>query len=140
LDGFLFGSQDERWSGISGADKQIIYDNIRESIIEIAAVEIGHQHEQQQQKQPEQMLALHKKVKQQPAAEDDTFDEIIINHYIDENVPRGDAAENGDVNRNAATTADALITLYKQESTLQLRRHFETFSCLLAWWKHNEQK
>ena len=43
----------------SDADKEIIYDNIRESIIEIVAVEIGHPHEQ---KQPEQGMALHKKI------------------------------------------------------------------------------
>jgi hypothetical protein len=48
--------------GISDTDKEIIYDTIRESIIDIAAVEIGNQCEQQQQQQqqPEQMLALHK--------------------------------------------------------------------------------
>ncbi len=46
--------------GHSDADKEIINDNIRESNIEIAAVEIAHPHEQQQQ-QPEQVLALHKK-------------------------------------------------------------------------------
>ncbi len=33
-------------AGISDADKEIIYDNIRESIIELAAMEIGHPHEQ----------------------------------------------------------------------------------------------
>jgi hypothetical protein len=42
----------------SDADKEIIYDNIRESIIEIAAEEIGHPHEQQQQ--PAEGQTLHK--------------------------------------------------------------------------------
>jgi hypothetical protein len=45
---------------ISDADKEIIYDNLRESIMESAAVELGHLHEQQNQ-QSEEVLALHKK-------------------------------------------------------------------------------
>jgi hypothetical protein len=53
---------------ISDADKEIIHDNIRESIIEIAAVEIGHvnPHEQQQQQQqhPEQVPAPHEQIQQ----------------------------------------------------------------------------
>jgi hypothetical protein len=132
-DGFLLGGG----VGISDADKEIIYDRIRESTIEIAAVEIGHQHEQQQQ--PEQILALHKIVNQQPTLEDDIFDEII-NHYIEEYVHRGDAEGNLHVNKNAATTADAQITSYKQEVTLQLRKDDGTFNCPLIWWKYNEQK
>ncbi len=46
--------------GISDADKEVIYHNMREPIIEVAAVEIGHPNEQQQQ--AEQLLALHKKI------------------------------------------------------------------------------
>ncbi len=61
-----------------------------------------------------------KKIKEQPAAEDDIFDEII-NHYIDENMHKGDAAENLDVKRNSATTADTDVTFCKLELTLQLR-------------------
>ncbi len=49
--------------GISHSNKEVIYDSIRESNIEIAVVEIGHQHEQQQNQQPppEEGLALHNK-------------------------------------------------------------------------------
>ncbi len=127
--------------GISGADKETIYKNIRESIIEIAAVEIGHvhPHEQQQQQQPEQVPAPHEQIQQQPAEEDGIFDEIN-NHYIDEVVHRGDEAENLGVNANAATIADAELTLYKQEPTLKLKKDDGTFNCPLTWWKYNERK
>ncbi len=40
--------------GSSDADKELIYDNIRESIIEIATIEIGYPHEEQQQQQQQQ--------------------------------------------------------------------------------------
>ncbi len=76
------------------------------------------------------------KIKQQPTQEDDIFDEIN-NHYIDENVHRGDAAENPDVNKNAATTADAELTLYKQEPTLKMKKDDVTFNCPLTWWRYN---
>ncbi len=46
---------------------KIIYANIKEFIIEIVAVEIGHPHEQQQL---EQVLALHKKQKKTTAEYD----------------------------------------------------------------------
>jgi hypothetical protein len=46
--------------GISDADKEIIYDNIRESTIEIEAVEIGHVHPDEHQ-QSEQVPAPHDK-------------------------------------------------------------------------------
>ena len=126
--------------GISDADKEIIYDNVRESIIEIAAVEIGHVHpHEQQQQQPEQVPAPHEQIQQQPAEEDDIFDEIN-NHYIDENFHRGDEAENLGVNVNAVTIADAELTLYKQEPTLKLKKDDGTFNCPLTWWKYNERK
>ncbi len=95
--------------GISDVDKEIIYDNIRDSIIEMKAVEIRHPHEEQHQ-QPEKVPAPHEKIQQQPAEEDDIFDEIK-NHYIDEKVHRGAEAENCDANMNAATIADAELTL-----------------------------
>ncbi len=41
---------------------------------------------------------------------------------------------------DAATIADAEITLYKQEPTLQLRKDDGTFNCPLTWWKYNEKK
>ena len=98
--------------GISDADKEAIYENIRETIIEIAVVEIGHVHpHERQQQQPEQVPAPHEQIQQQPAEEDDIFDEID-SHYIDEVVHRGDEAENLGVNANAATIADAELTLY----------------------------
>jgi hypothetical protein len=110
------------------------------SIIEITEVEIGHVHpHEQQQQQPEQLPAPNEQIQQQPAEEYDLFDEII-NHYIYENVHRGDAAENPDVNRNTATTADAELVLYKQEPTLKLKKYDGTFNCPLTWWKYNEPK
>jgi hypothetical protein len=128
--------------GISDADKEIIYDNIRDSIIHIATVELGHlhlhPHEQQQQQQQQQQVP-NEPIQQQLAEEDDIFDEIN-NHYIDENVHRGDAAENPDAIGNAATTADAELTLYKQDPTIKLRKDDGTFNCPLTWWKYNEHK
>ena len=126
--------------GISDEDKEIIYEKIRESMIEIAAVEIGHAghahwHEQHQQQVP----APHEQIQPQSAEEDDIFDEIN-NYYIDENANRvaDVAAENPGV--NVATTVDAELTLYKQEPLLQLKKADGTFNCPLTWWKYNERK
>jgi len=118
--------------GISDADKEIIYDNIRESTIEIEAVEIGHVHPHEHQ-QSEQVPAPHEQIQQQPAEKEDIFDELN-SHYIDENVHwvASDGAENPDVNANAATIADAEITLHKKEPTLKLKN--EDGSC-----KYTEQ-
>ena len=85
------------------------------------------------------MPAPHEQIQPQPAEEDDIFDEID-NHYIDEVVHRGDEAENLGVNANAATIADAELTLYKQEPTLKLKKDDGTFNCPLTWWKYNERK
>ena len=108
--------------GISDTNREIIYDNIRDSIIEIATADLGQPTEQQQL-----------------AEEDDIFDEIN-NHYIDQNVNRGDAAKNPDAIENAATIADAELTLYKQEPMIKLRKDDGTFKCPLTWWKCNERK
>jgi hypothetical protein len=112
--------------GISDTNREIIYDNIRDSIIEIATADLGHLH-------------LQPTEQQQLAEEDDIFDEIN-NHYIDQNVNRGDAAKNPDAIENAATIADAELTLYKQEPMIKLRKDDGTFNCPLTWWKCNEHK
>lgn len=123
--------------GISDADREIIYDNIRSSIIDIATVELGHLHLQPHEQQQEQVP--HEPIQQQLPEEDDIFDEIN-NHYIDQNVNRDDAAENPEAMGNVATIADAELTLYKQEPTIKLRKDDGTFNCPLTWWKYNERK
>jgi hypothetical protein len=126
--------------GISDADQEIIYEKIRESMIEIAALEIGHaQHEHWHEQQQQQVPAPHEQINPHPAEEDDIFDEIN-NYYIDENANRvvNVAVENPGV--NVAATVDAELTLYKQEPMLQLRKEDGTFNCPLTWWKYNERK
>jgi len=123
--------------GISDADREIIYDNIRSSIINIATVELGHLHLQPHEQQQEQVPV--EPIQQQLPEEDDIFDEIN-NHYIDQNVNRDDAADNPEAMGNAVTIADAELTLYKQEPTIKLRKDDGTFNCPLTWWKYNERK
>ncbi len=43
-DGFLLISKDDGGVGISDTNREIIYDNIRDSIIDIATAELGHYH------------------------------------------------------------------------------------------------
>jgi hypothetical protein len=82
---------------------------------------------------PEQIRPL-------PADDLDIFDEIN-NHYLDENANR---TANNAVARDpevcVATAADAELTSYKQEPSIQLKNDDGTFNCPLTWWKFNERK
>jgi hypothetical protein len=120
--------------GVSELDKEIIYNKIRQHLMEIAAVEEVQAHPQQQQ----QHVHAPAPQQQQPAEADDIFDEI--NDYMDENLNRAAVGEAEHPSVNIATIADAELTLYKQEPTLQLRKDDGTFNCPLTWWKYNEHK
>ncbi len=111
--------------GISEADKVAISDNIRNSMIEIAAMEVAGQANQAQHQIDEEQPAPHQPIQPLPADELDMFDEIY-HHYSNEN-------------ENRATSADAELTLYKQEPSIQLKNDDGTFNCPLTWWKFNEK-
>jgi hypothetical protein len=62
--------------GISEADKEAIYENIRSAIIDIAAVEVAGQGNQAQQQIVEQGIVPPELIRPLPAVELDMFDEI----------------------------------------------------------------
>jgi hypothetical protein len=128
--------------GVSELDKEIIYDKIRQHLMEIAAVEevqVQAQPQQQQQHVHAPVPQQQQQQQQRPAEDNDIFDEIN-DHYVDENLNRAAVGEAEYPAVNIATIADAELTLYKQESTLQLKKDDGTFNCPLTWWKYNERK
>jgi hypothetical protein len=126
--------------GVSELDKEIIYDKIRQHLMEIAAVEeVQVQAQPQQQQQHVHAPVPQQQQQQRPAEDNDIFDEIN-DHYVDENLNRAAVGEAEYPAVNIATIADAELTLYKQESTLQLKKDDGTFNCPLTWWKYNERK
>jgi hypothetical protein len=120
--------------GTLNAGREIIYEEIRAYIIDIADMERGHQHHHQgndahQPVKPQQIPVPHEDNHMQPV-EDDIFDEIT-NHYIDNNFNRGAEGAERDPGFNIATTANAELPLYKHEPMIELKKDDGIFNCQL---------
>ena len=125
--------------GISEAEKEAIYENIRSAIIDIAAVEVAGQGNQAQQQIVEQGIVPPELIRPLPAVELDMFDEIYY-HYLDENENRAANVAAGDPGVTIATATDAELALYKQEPSIRLKNDHGSFNCPLTWWKFNERQ
>ncbi len=66
------------------------------------------------------------------------FDKIYDN-YLNENENRAANNAAGNPKVGLAISADAELTLYKQEPSIRLRNDNGTFNCPLTWWKFNEK-
>ena len=108
------------------------------AMIDIGAEEIAQNEPDGHQQEQEQRIIQQHQQRPMPVDELDIFDEIN-NHYLDQ---QRNGADNNNNNYMAApeATADAELTLYQQEPTIQLREDEGGFSCPLTWWKFNARK
>ena len=90
--------------GLSNEDKEIIYDKIREAIIEISTMELKNA-QPQEQGQQQQPAAHYEKIQGHQAEDEDIFDEIN-NSYVADTVNRVNDVDSKNPVVNVVTARD----------------------------------